>query len=123
MKLGDRVKWVLWIVVPFMGIAGCSPDAEPSMDSVPVVTGNPALRAAMFDEEDARGRGVSGIESLRQGLTAPEAELQRLAVRAIGRLEDPRFIPLILPLLFSDDETVRFRGRQRAGAGDVPNRW
>ena len=107
MKLGDRVKWVLWIVVPFMGIAGCSPDAEPSVDSVPVVTGNPALRAAMFDEEDARGRGVSGIESLRQGLTAPEAELQRLAVRAIGRLEDPQFIPLILPLLFSDDETVR----------------
>ena len=107
MKFGDRARQVLWLVVAFMGVAGCSSDAGPSMDSVPVVTGDPALRAAILDEQDARGKGVSGIESLSQGLTAPEAELQRLAVRAIGRLEDPQFIPLILPLLFSDAETVR----------------
>ena len=107
MKFGDRAKQVLWIVVALMGVAGCSRDAGPSMDSVPVVTGDPALRAAILDEQDARGKGVSGIEALSQGLTAPEAELQRLAVRAIGRLEDPQFIPLILPLLFSDAETVR----------------
>jgi cyclophilin family peptidyl-prolyl cis-trans isomerase len=106
-KFGNRARQVLWIVVAFMGIAGCSRDAGQSMDSVPVVTGDPALRAAILDEQDARGKGVSGIESLSRGLTAPEAELQRLAVRAIGRLEDPQFIPLILPLLFSDDETVR----------------
>jgi HEAT repeat protein len=30
-----------------------------------------------------------------------------LAVRAVGRLENPELIPLIPPLLFSDDETVR----------------
>ena len=107
MKFSDRERRVLMIVVAFMGIAGCSRDAEPPVDTAPVVTGDPVLRAAILDEEDARGRGPSGIESLRQGLNAPEAELQRLAVRAIGRLEDPQFIPLILPLLFSDDETVR----------------
>ena len=107
MKFGDRARQVLWLVVAFMGVAGCSRDAGPSMDSVPVVTGDPALRAAILDEQDARGKGASGIESLSRGLTAPEAELQRLAVRAIGRLEDPQFIPLILPLLFSDAETVR----------------
>jgi cyclophilin family peptidyl-prolyl cis-trans isomerase len=106
-KFGDRARQLLWIVVAFMGVAGCSRDAGPTMDSVPVVTGDPVLRAAILNEQDARGKGVSGIESLSQGLTAPEAELQRLAVRAIGRLEDPQFIPLILPLLFSDDETVR----------------
>ena len=28
-------------------------------------------------------------------------------MRAVGRLENPELIPLIPPLLFSDDETVR----------------
>ena len=107
MKFGHHKRGMLLIVVALAGIVGCSRDTGRSMDSPPVVTANPALRAAMLDEEDARGRGVSGIESLRQGLVAPEAVLQRLAVRAIGRLEDPQFVPLILPLLFSDDETVR----------------
>ncbi len=107
MKFGDHTRRVLWIVIPLLGIAGCSRDAEPPVNSMPVVTANPALRAAMLEEEDARGKGVSGIESLSQGLIAPEPELQRLAVRAIGRFEDPQLIPLILPLLFSDDETVR----------------
>ena len=107
MKFGDRARRVLWIVVPFMVIAGCTRDAEPPVESTPVPTAHPALWAAMLDEEDARGKGVSGIESLSQGISAPEAELQRLAVRALGRLEDPQFIPLILSLLFSDDETVR----------------
>jgi len=105
-RFGDRARPVLWIVVAIMGIAGCSRDAETPVDERPAPA-NPVLRAAMLDEEDARGRGPSGIESLSQGLTAPEAELQRLAVRAIGRLEDSELIPLILPLLFSDDETVR----------------
>jgi HEAT repeat protein len=97
----------LVIGVAFMGIAGCSRDGEPPVDAAPVTPANAALRAAILEEEDARGRGFSGIESLSQGLVAPEAELQRLAVRAIGRLENPELIPLILPLLFSDDETVR----------------
>ena len=79
---------------------------EVDMDPVPVVS-SPVLRAAMLEEEDARGTGVSGIESLREGLIAPDAEVQRLAVRGIGRLEDPQFIPLTFPLLFSSDETVR----------------
>ena len=105
MKGGDRTRCMLWVVIALMCVAGCSNDGEPAMDSV--VTGDPALWAAMLDEEDARGGGASGIESLRQGLIAPEPELQRLAVRAIGRLEDPQFIPLALPLLFSDDEAVR----------------
>ncbi len=79
---------------------------EVDMDPVPVVS-SPVLRAAMLEEEDARGTGVSGIESLREGLIAPDAEVQRLAVRGIGRLEDAQFIPLTFPLLFSSDETVR----------------
>ncbi len=85
---------MLLIVAAFWGTASCSPDAEPSVEidlaPVPVASSNPVLRAAMLEEEDARGTGLSGIEALREGLIAPDAELQRLAVRGIGRLEDPR---------------------------------
>lgn len=98
---------MLLIVVACIGVGGCSRDAGPSVDSAPVVNSDPTLRANMLDEEDARGEGVSGIESLRQGLIAPDAQLQRVAVRAIGRLEDSQLLPLTFPLLFSADETVR----------------
>ena len=102
---------MLAIVAVFLGPVSCSREAEHSMDMdmdpVPAASSDPVLRAAMFDEEDARGSGATGIESLRQGLIAPATELQRLAVRAIGRLEDPELIPMTFPLLFSDDEAVR----------------
>ena len=89
------------------GASGCSRDDGPSTGSAPVVFSDPTLRDAMLDEEDARGTTASGIQSLREGLIATDPVLQRLAVRGIGRLEDPEFIPLTFPLLFSDDETVR----------------
>ena len=111
MKFRGRARGMLLLVAPFLGTVSCSRDAEQSldmdMDRVAVVSSDPVLRAAMLEEEDARGTGVSGIESLREGLIAPDAEVQRLAVRGIGRLEDPQFIPLTFPLLFSGDETVR----------------
>ena len=109
MKFRGRARAMLLIVAAFLGTASCSRDVERSMDTdpVPVVSSDPVLRAAMLEEEDARGTGVSRIESLREGLIAPDAEIQRLAVRGIGRLEDPQFIPLTFPLLFSGDETVR----------------
>ena len=110
MEFRGPARGMLLIVAAFLGTVSCSRDAELSMevdmDPVPVVS-SPVLRAAMLEEEDARGTGVSGIESLREGLIAPDAEVQRLAVRGIGRLEDPQFIPLTFPLLFSSDETVR----------------
>ena len=110
MEFRGPARGMLLIVAAFLGTVCCSRDAELSMemdmDPVPVVS-SPVLRAAMLEEEDARGTGVSGIESLREGLIAPDAEVQRLAVRGIGRLEDPQFIPLTFPLLFSSDETVR----------------
>ena len=115
MKFGDRARGMLLIVAALLGMVSCSRDAEQSTDMnvgmdagpPPVVTSDPVLRAAMLEEEDARGTGVSGIESLREGLTAQDADIQRVAVRGIGRLEDPELIPLTFPLLFSGDETVR----------------
>ena len=115
MKFGDRARGMLLIVAALLGTVSCSRDAEQSTDMnvdmdagpPPVVTSDPVLRAAMLEEEDARGAGATGIESLREGLTAPDADIRRVAVRGIGRLEDPQLIPLTFPLLFSGDETVR----------------
>ena len=107
MKFRDLARGMPLILATFLGITACAQDAEQSVEPAPFIIGDPGLRAAMLDEEDARGSGGSGIESLRQGLIASDTELQRLAVRAIGRLEDPELIPLTFPLLFSGDETVR----------------
>ncbi len=114
-RFADHAGVLPLFVAVFLGTVSCSRDAEPSMDvdvglemaPMPVVSSDPVLRVAMLEEEDARGTGVSGIEALREGLIAPDTEIQRLAVRGIGRLEDPQFIPLTFPLLFSGDETVR----------------
>ena len=95
---------IVWVV---LGAGACSTEAPPPTGSAPVLNSDPTLRANMLDEEDARGTGPSGIQFLREGLLAPDAELQRVAVRAIGRFEDSQFVPLTFPLLFSGDETVR----------------
>ena len=111
MALQQPFRGTLLVVVASMGIlgglSGCSGDGDEPAGSAPVVFSDPTLRDAMLDEEDARGTTASGIESLREGLIATDPVLQRLAVRGIGRLEDPEFVPLTFPLLFSDDETVR----------------
>ena len=113
MKFREHAKGMLLLATAVLGTGSCSRDAGPSMDMdtemapPPVFTSDPLLRSAMLEEEDARGTGVSGIAFLREGLIAPDAELQRVAVRGIGRLENSQFIPITFPLLFSGDETVR----------------
>jgi cyclophilin family peptidyl-prolyl cis-trans isomerase/HEAT repeat protein len=106
-KLGGLARRMPPIVALLSGITACSQDAERSVDPTRFDASDPGLWAAMLEEEDARGSGASGIESLRQGLISLETRLQRAAVRAIGRLEDPELIPLTFPLLFTGDETVR----------------
>jgi len=105
-KVADRTTGILWVVL-LIGISGCPWDAEQSTEPPPVAISDPTLWDAMLAEEDARGGSASGIESLRAGMIAPDPVLQRMAVRAIGRLEDPELIPLAFPLLFSNDESVR----------------
>lgn len=87
-KFRDLASRMPLIVAVFSGITACSQEVEQPVEPAPFVTSDPGLRAAMLEEEDARCSGGSGIESLRLGLSAPETELQRVEVRAIGRLED-----------------------------------
>ncbi len=65
------------------------------------------LRAAIIDAEDARAAGPDGLEPLEQGLASTNTDIQRLAVRSVGRLEQPQSIGLIAPLLASSDAGVR----------------
>ena len=106
MKVADLTMGILWVVV-LTGLSGCSRDAEQPAEAPPVVISDPTLWDTMLEEEDARGASVSGIEALRAGMIALDPALQRTAVRAIGRLEDPELVPLTFPLLFSNDESVR----------------
>ena len=70
-------------------------------------TSDVALRAAIIDTEDARAAGPEGLQPLEEGLGSADSDIQRLAVRAVGRLEKPETIGLIAPLLASSDPNVR----------------
>jgi cyclophilin family peptidyl-prolyl cis-trans isomerase/HEAT repeat protein len=65
------------------------------------------LRAAIIDTGDARATGPDGLQPLEEGLSSADSDIQRLAVRAVGRLEKPETIGLIAPLLASSDASVR----------------
>ncbi len=65
------------------------------------------LRAAIIDTEDARAAGPAGLQPLEDGLASSDPDIQRLAVRAVGRLEKPENIGLVVPLLASPDASVR----------------
>lgn len=59
---------------------------------------------AILEAEYSRGEDVAVVLS---GLKSPDLRIQRLAVRAVGRLERPALRDSILPLLRSSDDGVR----------------
>lgn len=59
---------------------------------------------AILEAEHSRAEDVS---TLLNGLKSPEVRIQRLAVRAIGRLERPGLRDSVVPLLRSSDAEVR----------------
>ncbi|MCJ7630730.1 MAG: HEAT repeat domain-containing protein [Longimicrobiales bacterium] len=61
----------------------------------------------MLDAEDARGHGPAGLGPLQEGLASTDPRIQAVAVRALGRFEDPELIGTIAPLLSSSHPEVR----------------
>jgi cyclophilin family peptidyl-prolyl cis-trans isomerase/HEAT repeat protein len=57
--------------------------------------------------EDARGTGVDGVTPLVNALQSTDTLLRRVAVRGLGRLQRPEFVPLIEPALVDSVPAVR----------------
>jgi len=66
-----------------------------------------AVRQAIFEAEDRRAPTDADLAILRNGLRHPGEAVQRMAVRAIGRLERPELIAEIEPMLSSPSAPVR----------------
>jgi len=62
------------------------------------------LEWSILQAEDARAENISPI---LQGLKSPRLSTQRLAARALGRLERPEHADLLIPALSSPDAAVR----------------
>lgn len=64
-------------------------------------------RHAILVAEDLRPATAAGLAPIRAGLLSSDTVAQRLAVRALGRLERPELVPEILPSLTEPAASVR----------------
>ncbi len=64
----------------------------------------PTLERTLLEVEDARAEDA---RALVDALSNPEPRIQRIAVRALGRLERPQWADAILPLIGADDPGLR----------------
>jgi cyclophilin family peptidyl-prolyl cis-trans isomerase/HEAT repeat protein len=69
----------------------------------------------MIDAEDARGAGPEELEPLFQGMASEDPETMALAVRGLGRMEDPGLLGRIEPLLSSSHSQVRAEAANAMG--------
>lgn len=69
--------------------------------------GEAALKQAVLAAEDARASTPDDLKPLLEGLRSTSPDIQRLAVRALGRLERPALVPNIVPLLSAPSPIVR----------------
>jgi cyclophilin family peptidyl-prolyl cis-trans isomerase/HEAT repeat protein len=91
--------WLLSLALGLtLVLSGCVKERDRAHDN---------LLDAMLDAEDARGIGPAGLGPIQEGLGSPDPQLQAVAVRALGRLEDPELIVSISPLLSSTHPQVR----------------
>jgi cyclophilin family peptidyl-prolyl cis-trans isomerase/HEAT repeat protein len=73
------------------------------------------LLQAMLAAEDARVETPVRMGPLLAGLTSDDPETQRIAVRALGRLERPSLVPTIASLLSSPAPSVRAEAANALG--------
>ncbi len=74
-----------------------------------------SLLQAILAAEDARAATTEALAPIVQGLTARDAEVRRIAVRALGRMERPGLVPQILPLLADEAPLVRSEAANALG--------
>jgi len=98
--LGSLRGWLFpsWALGLTLVLTGCGEERDVARDD---------LMGAILDAEDARGNGPAGLGPLLEGLRSQDPQVQAVALRAIGRFEDPEQIGSITPLLSSIHPEVR----------------
>jgi len=74
-----------------------------------------AVRQGVFEAEDRRAPTPADIKLLVDGTRHASEAIQRMAVRALGRLERPAVIPDIVPLLAAPSAAVRAEAANALG--------
>jgi len=74
-----------------------------------------ALRQAIFEAEDSRAPNDASLRVLTNAVKNPDADIQRMAVRALGRLERPELGDVIAPLLSAANASVRAEAANALG--------
>ncbi|MBY0490925.1 MAG: peptidylprolyl isomerase [Gemmatimonadaceae bacterium] len=80
----------------------------------------PAPPVTRYDVLAAEHLREAGVPVLRQGLQSPDTVVQRLAVRALGRLEKPEYAALLEPLFTSPAASVREAVARAVGQMKAP---
>ena len=74
-----------------------------------------ALLTAILAAEDARTATPEGLAPVFQGVNSPDTLVQRMAVRALGRMERPSLVSRILPALAAGAPAVRMEAANALG--------
>ncbi|MFI5244724.1 MAG: peptidylprolyl isomerase [Gemmatimonadales bacterium] len=91
MTAPKRLRWCLGAAALLSACAGQTrPGASPSNDS---------LLQRMLVAEDARGKGADGIAPLLEGAHGRDTTLRRVAIRGLGRLQQPGVTNELIPAL------------------------
>ncbi len=73
------------------------------------------LLQAILAAEDARAASTEALAPIVRGLAAGDAEVRRISVRALGRMERSGLVPQILPLLADEAPRVRAEAANALG--------
>jgi cyclophilin family peptidyl-prolyl cis-trans isomerase len=100
----SRIVLVAWAAL----FAGLAASASPrAAGAEPLDFSFSARWLRLLDAEDARAATPEQLATLMRGLEDEAAELRRVAVRALGRLERPELVPAISAGLTDRDAVVR----------------
>ena len=97
-----------WKATILLGLLWGSQACEgPEGRATPEATARDTVFASLMASEDARGRSEDGLAPLLAGVDSDDPEVQAMAVRGLGRLEDPGHIPIIAAALSSGSADTR----------------
>ena len=103
-------------------VVGCGGE-QSTEQAVRPAPGNEELFQRILESDDARAIDPQGQFAFIEGISSPDPEIQRVAVRALGRLELRSAIRDIAPSLSSPHPEVRaeaINALALAGAGEQP---